>query len=356
MTTRNERVSAVRLTIEDEWVEMLLSSLIHPKNSMLTPEIVRNHPEILINDYVFIDGYLYTGNENATAKIVYEFAKQHKGPRSMADFFAPYFRCSKRFMDDYLAGWKWDDVGVDWREVAKNINLTREFVEKYVPHEYLTFALSSHYTVSELEAFDPVDGLFSDWHVFNSRGMRHNKNITSEYIMKHRYHYGFSNYINFYKEDGLKHLNIIGYPLVSWNDFTFEYFEELSSILSWGLIKLGDVLAHPAITCDHFMKILEKNNNFINENWFWTTFAKNNPNCTLKFLNEHNKPNCVYWYNNWQHEKKEFVERKTLEHMAAYKIQQWWLFVSSSPEYAVGRRRIEAGFDKEFGEKEKRCL
>lgn len=316
---------------------------------MLTPEIVRKHPEILINEYG--DGYSYSANENATAEIIYEFAKRHKGPRSLEEFFAPYFRCSKQFMNDYLSGWKWDDVGVDWREVAKNINLTREFVEKYLPQEYLHFALSSHYTVSELETFDLVDGLFSDWQVFNARGFRHNRNITSEYINKHRNKEGFYAYINFYKENGLKYLNMIDYPLVCWDDFTFEYLEGLFSSLPWNYIQFEDVLAHPVVTSDYFMKILEKNNNFINENWMWITFAKNNPNCTLKFLNEHNKPTCVYWYNNWQHEKKEFVERKTREHMAAYKIQQWWLFITSSPEYAVGRRRIEAGYDNEFGEK-----
>lgn len=63
----------------------------------------------------------------------------------------------------------------------------------------------------------------------------------------------------------------------------------------------------------------------------------------------HGRMVVVWWYNNWQHEKKEFVERKTREHMAAYKIQQWWLFVTTSPEYAVGRRRIDAGYDEEFG-------
>jgi hypothetical protein len=52
---------------------------------------------------------------------------------------------------------------------------------------------------------------------------------------------------------------------------------------------------------------------------------------------------------------KEVKECMARFHLAAYKIQQWWLFITSSPEYAVGRRRIEAGYDKEFGG-EKRCL
>jgi len=59
----------------------------------------------------------------------------------------------------------------------------------------------------------------------------------------------------------------------------------------------------------------------------------------------------VLWYNNFAHEKRLFVERKAREHLAAYKIQQWWVFMTSSPEYDVGRRRIEAGYDAEFGEK-----
>ena len=348
MTTRKERVCVVRDDIQEEWCEMLVSSRIHPKNSMLTPEIVRKHPQILNDDNGVVDGYRYSANENATAEIIYEFATKQAHLRTVQEFFDPYFRCSKRFMDDYLAGWKWDHVPVDWRKVCCNVHLTREFVEKYVPHEYLTFALSVHYTVSELETFYAIDGLFTDWHIFNSRVFKYNRNITSEYIMKHRYMHGIFNYINFYKKEGLDHLNMIDYPLVCWNDFTIEYFDGLCATLSWNHIKFQDVVAHPAITCEHFMTILERNNRLFDENWLWMTFAKNNPNCTLKFLNDHTKPNSVYWYNNSQHEKKEFVERKMREHMAAYKIQQWWLFVSSSPEYAVGRRGIEAGYDAEF--------
>jgi hypothetical protein len=368
MTTRKERTHSVCDIIEDEWEEEFV--LDHKrlgvktnrngrwfKNSMLTPKMLRRFPELLIDANDKYCGYLYAANENATAEIVYELAKKDR-ERSLEEYFAPYFRCSKRFMDDY-ANWKWDDVGVEWRQVACNIHLTREFVEKYLPHEYVEFALSVHHNVAHIESLSSVvDGLFSIWHVFNANGLRYNKNITSEFVMKHRRFEGFHRYIRFYTEDGLKALNSIEYPLVCWNDFTIEYFDGLRSKFGDDdiirFINFDDVLSHPVINVEYFENMITeigKTHNLSNDK-SWRLFAGKNQNCTIKMLRQRCRVSgIILWYNNWQHEKKLFVEKKTRKHLAAYKIQQWWLFITSSPEYAVGRRRIEAGFDAEFGEK-----
>ncbi len=50
----------------------------------------------------------------------------------------------------------------------------------------------------------------------------------------------------------------------------------------------------------------------------------------------------------YTHEEKSFKERKCREHMAAYRIQQWWLRVTSDPRNPVCIRRLERDFVREF--------
>jgi len=47
----------------------------------------------------------------------------------------------------------------------------------------------------------------------------------------------------------------------------------------------------------------------------------------------------------YPYEKKCFTERKQREYMAAYRIQQWWIKVTSNPENAVCKRRLEREYD-----------
>lgn len=363
--TRKERIAEICEDIEYEWEEEYLMEYIKRgvkangiavvlKNEMTTPNLLRRHPELLIGIYGECNADMYVSNKTAPAEMVYELATS-KSEANLKHYFAPYFRCSKRFMEDY-ANWRWDDVEIDWKEVSYNVHLSRQFIEKYMPPEHISFALSAHYTVDELVTFDSIYDAYNEYYgIFSMIGMKGNKHITSEFIMNHRDYYGFHNYINFYTYDGMNMLNEKNYPLVCWNDFTTEYFDGLLrdfGVDTYIIVKLDDVMAHPAITQDYF-------NEFVVEakciRSCWTWFARYNPNCTLKFLDD----NCgvmgiVLWYNNFAHEKGLFVERKAREHLAAYKIQQWWVFMTSSPEYAVGRRRIEAGYDAEFGgEKEK---
>jgi len=369
ITTRKERIAVVCEDIEHEWEEEYLMEYIKRgvcvngigivlKNEMITPNLLRRHLKLLIGQNGDYNGDMYSSNEEARAEMVYELATNKESQLSLKYYFAPYFRCSKRFMEDY-ENWRWDDVEIDWNEVSYNVHLSRQFIEKYMPHEHISFALSAHYTVDELATFDSIDDAYNEYYgIFSMFGMKRNKHITSEFIMNHRDYYGFHNYINFYTYDGMNMLNEKNYPLVCWNDFTTEYFDGLLREFgdeTFNLVKVDDVMAHHAITQDYFKYFMEfVGARCIRSSWRW--FARYNPNCTLKFLDD----NCgimgiVLWYNNFAHEKRLFVERKAREYLAAYKIQQWWVFMTSSPEYDVGRRRIEAGYDAEFGgEKEKK--
>jgi hypothetical protein len=50
----------------------------------------------------------------------------------------------------------------------------------------------------------------------------------------------------------------------------------------------------------------------------------------------------------YSYEKKCFEERKHREHMAAYRIQQWWIKVTGHPQNPVCIRRLEREYDEMF--------
>ena len=77
-----------------------------------------------------------------------------------------------------------------------------------------------------------------------------------------------------------------------------------------------------------------------------------NPNITMDIIKANpDKP----W--NWEFismnpftkEKEEFVNRKSREHMAAYKIQEWCLSIIVSPHYKIGRTMIDRKYKELFG-------
>ena len=55
-------------------------------------------------------------------------------------------------------------------------------------------------------------------------------------------------------------------------------------------------------------------------------------------------------YNTFEAEKQAFFEKKYDEYLSAYRIQQHYNLVVSSPEYAICRKRVAADYDAEFTE------
>lgn len=45
---------------------------------------------------------------------------------------------------------------------------------------------------------------------------------------------------------------------------------------------------------------------------------------------------------------EEFFEEKAREYLAAYKIQQWWFYITMTPEYKIGRKFIDKKYDLIF--------
>ena len=375
MTTRIERSNALNEKIEIEWEAEIIRIYaergvnlldIWPygkfiKNAVVTPSFLRRFPEILIKSNGFHNGYSYASNENSTAELLYEYATCNTNV-SLDEYFKPYFRCSKRFMEDF-ANWRWDNVVIDWEHVKQNIHLTREFIETHAPVEYRDYMMSVHYTEQELIDRNLIDVISQPrWPVdapFSRNGLRENKNITSEFIAKHRHCECIYEILPLYTS-AYAYMNVLydeNFPLIVWKDFSIDYFNRVKE--KYGvhaivkIFNLNRVFAHPSFKYEHFEKHLIDMADW-DKSWndiMWTKFAEFSPNCTVKILDEHcPKNNIVMYYKNLMHEKREFEEKKRREHLTAYKIQQWWLFITSSPEYAVGRRRIEKEFVEMFPE------
>lgn len=77
--------------------------------------------------------------------------------------------------------------------------------------------------------------------------------------------------------------------------------------------------------------------------WDWRALSVN-PNLTFDIIKKNDDKEFNYYlmsYNPFTGEKKLFQERKKMEYMAAYRIQQRWREITLSPRYALGRRFIE---------------
>ena len=135
-----------------------------------------------------------------------------------------------------------------------------------------------------------------------------------------------------FQSNGDVNLSIVEkYPYISWNlnylatnlTNTVEHFKK------YGVdINVGDVLrcAHN-MTFEYLISKKEVIKNF-----------RGDFSCLKKYL-----LNQEYVY-----EKKMFEERKKREHMASYKIQQWWLQVTSHPNNPVCKRRLERDYEEMF--------
>ena len=69
-----------------------------------------------------------------------------------------------------------------------------------------------------------------------------------------------------------------------------------------------------------------------------------NPNITWDIIRENlDKP----WdwkaisLNKFQKEKQLFIEKSFTKYLSVYKIQQWWLHITMSPYYKIGRKFID---------------
>ena len=59
--------------------------------------------------------------------------------------------------------------------------------------------------------------------------------------------------------------------------------------------------------------------------------------------------------NTFQKEKELFIEKAYKEHLATYKIQNWWLHITMSPYYKIGRKFIDRSTNELMDEYNELC-
>ena len=84
--------------------------------------------------------------------------------------------------------------------------------------------------------------------------------------------------------------------------------------------------------------------------WHWSGISYN-PNLNWDIIRA-NPDKPWHWRgissNPFTKEKELFINRKSREHMAAYKIQQWCLSIIVSPHYKIGRTMIDRKYKELF--------
>jgi hypothetical protein len=74
--------------------------------------------------------------------------------------------------------------------------------------------------------------------------------------------------------------------------------------------------------------------------WGFILNAGTNPLAMLEDDNFAKRHGLTYKTLSWM------IEWTYMEYMAAYRIQQWWLKITTNPYHKVGRRIIEKRFDE----------
>ena len=107
---------------------------------------------------------------------------------------------------------------------------------------------------------------------------------------------------------------------------------------------------NPNITWDFIIENLDKS-----FNWRWIS---QHPNITWDIIRENpDKPwNWVSISSNeFQKEKELFIEKAYREHISSYRIQNWWLHITMSPYYKIGRKFIDRSTNELMDEYNELC-
>jgi hypothetical protein len=82
--------------------------------------------------------------------------------------------------------------------------------------------------------------------------------------------------------------------------------------------------------------------------WNWHGISRN-PNITMEDIKSNpNKPwvwNMIST-NKFTRSKQEFIYKKYIEYLAAYRIQQWWYKLRFDPYHPIGSKRLEREYDE----------
>jgi hypothetical protein len=76
-------------------------------------------------------------------------------------------------------------------------------------------------------------------------------------------------------------------------------------------------------------------------------YIPSNPNCNLAMLDKYKEFSTFHKIaaKSLETDKEAFIKQRYREHLAAYRIQQYWILVRTDPNYALCRKKLEADWD-----------
>ena len=191
------------------------------------------------------------------------------------------------------------------------------------------------------------------WYWYSDLGISSNPNITLEWLQAfpHKFwdvkYFPFKEHFDIEWFETIPHLNWDWQVISSSPKLKLEWFSrDLNKDWNWvGLRKFpwdwNRVAENKNLIFSWFDKLP-------NENWN-PNFLSINPNLNLEWLERFPDYNWDYTkirINMNKYDSK--IDKTRREHIAAYKIQQWWYKISLSPNYAIGRKLIAKRYDDCF--------
>ena len=322
-----------------------------------------------------------------------------KNPNLTSDFFLKYINKDWNWYDisqqsfvtidliksNIHLNWDWDILSEimsldiiennlefpwDWDIISCNKNININFILKYKDQQFNWKHLSCHKNITIENILDTIYILPWKWTYISF-----NPNITIDFIKQYK------NKINW---DTLSLNNYINLDIIDnnfpWNfdylsgntNLTYNFINKhINKNWNWNLISQNiNILDSDKINYNFFSfnknltEELIKNN--LNKNWnilglilnehisisflfnYFNNYDLSNISCRNDFhINQLNLININWKYFSGNHLikcKEQFIERKILEYMAAYKIQQWYNKVSIDIKYKFARNRIYNSF------------
>jgi hypothetical protein len=221
-----------------------------------------------------------------------------------------------------------------WKNVSSNPNLTFEFLLKYIDKDWDWYIISEN---MNLDIIEKNLHLSWDWD-----GISNNKNINIDFILK-------------YQDQDFCWRTLSSHPNITINNII-----NTKKTLPW---RWKYIMLNPNITLEFINKYKNKIDwdNIYNNPLFALNpdivsnlnnidkFNTSSPNFNLFYIDNFNLNNINWKYlcgNHLYKNKQLFIERKLLEYMAAYRIQQWYIKISVDINYKYARKKINNNYDK----------
>jgi hypothetical protein len=336
---------------------------------IIDEEFIKNHglDVVIKNDHAFKDLTFENMRE-----VLFDFDTWHPSdvtgimPLSEIDVHMYDYAWSKRVLQlrtdltlDFVVKW-FDNLGIDGNVISMNIKVTLQDIKKHEAYWLKHIDWYNFITYNKSITKEIVCEYFEQICLHTQRVKTHNDNFL-RYLTFEMYLY----YIGY--TDSVKDKKSLDELLMTDNAYEtlnkmldksgFDLFQKMGDLNLSIIEKYPYIQWNPNYLADNetnTIELFKKYKHLING----SKIMRCAQNLTFDYLIKH-KHKIMVLQTEWSHpkflfkmeysyEKKCFEERKHREHMAAYRIQQWWIKVTGHPQNPVCIRRLERDFEAEF--------